>query len=672
MNKTIGGGSFSYYWQSIRMKCHTFVFGQPLATSVQLEHRLPIYLALPVFASDAISSVAYGPQEVLAVLATVSMQAMGVQLWISLAIAALMLIVATSYRRAVKLYPTSGGSYTVTKSNLGSFMGLIAAAALLIDYIMTVAVSISSGVDALTSALPHLMPLHVWLAILLVLFITFVNLRGAKESGIWFAIPMYLFAVTVGLMVVTTIWHGIAAMLGWGHPIIPLGSGPNIANNPLHAPTGPIRALPQFGGMLGLFIILRAFSNGCSAMTGVEAVSNGVSAFQPPEAKNAAKTLLTLVTILIVLFLGTAFAAHVYHALPTENGGETILSQVSRATFGYSPLYYVTQLATLLILMVAANTSYADFPRLLAFVARDNFAPKTFVTQGDRLVYNRGIIALTVIASAVIWAFKANVTALIGLYSIGVFLCFTLSQLGMAKKIREMRGKGWRQGVLINLIGASVTGTVTIVVAVTKFSEGAFAVLILIPIIVAIASIIHRHYQWFEKTMTLHPTDYNPLADEEESVMVLVLVSSDVHRGILEGLECGRVLTSHKPNATLRAVHIEMDQEKTSRLKARWAQFVEPYIGQNIRLDIVPSPYRWLIEPILHYLDQIDYEHADSRIIIVLPEFETGSWITQFLHNFTGRRLRSVLLNRPNITVVSSRFFMKPIALRAGRGGLVY
>ncbi|HEY3379077.1 MAG TPA: APC family permease [Armatimonadota bacterium] len=671
MAKTVGGGGGSFLWNALRARLKRAIFGNPLATSVHLEHRLPIYIALPVFASDAISSVAYGPQEILAVLATVSYAALHDQLWISLVIAGLMLIVATSYRRAVRLYPTSGGSYTVTKSNLGQFLGLLAAAALLIDYIMTVAVSVSSGIDALTSALPVLAPEHVWLAIVLVAFMTLVNLRGTRESGFLFAMPMYTFAAVVGIMVISTGVKFVLATLGH-HALQPLADPQLVPNLPAHLqlPTGIIRPA-QAGEALGLFILLRAFANGCSAMTGVEAVSNGVSAFQPPEAKNAAKTLSILVVVLIFLFLGTAFAAHVYHALPTATG-ETVLSQVARATFGYNFFYYVTQFATLAILMVAANTSYAGFPRLLAIVAKDNFAPKAFVTQGDRLVYNRGILALAIVSALIIWHFKANVTALIGMYSIGVFLCFTLSQLGMAKKIRDMREKGWRQAALINVIGAFVTGVVTVVVALTKFQEGAKYVLALIPIIIGVCYLMHRHYDWFDKTMTVHSDDYNPLADTVEPLTVLVLVSSDIHRGILEGLECGRAIADGKPNSILRAVHIEMDPEKTVRLRTKWATFVEPYLGRRIRLDIVPSPYRWLIEPVMEYLDQADVERSGDRVIIILPEFETGSLLTQFLHNFTARRLRATLLNRPHITVVSSRYFMKPLAWRQGRGGLVY
>ena len=377
---------------------------------------------------------------------------------ICIAIALLMLIVATSYRRAVHLYPSSGGSYTVAKSNLGPFIGLIAAAALLIDYIMTVAVSVSSGVDALTSSFPILKPEHVLLAMLLVVYHHLINLRGTKESGWAFALPMYAFALMVGLMTLVTL---IRYLTGHFHV---MGRCPAI-HAYLRLPSDIIKPDPL--KFLGLFVILRAFSNGCSAMTGVEAVSNGVSAFEPPEPKNAAKTLALLVGILMFLFLGTGLAAYLYHALPADS--ETILSQVTRATFGRTLPYFITQFATLVILMVAANTSFADFPRLLAFVARDRYAPKAFITQGDRLVYNRGIIALALISVLVIWRFKADVTLLIGLYSIGVFLCFTLSQVGMAKKIRELREKNWLQGTVINLIGAIVTGLVTVVVAVTKF-----------------------------------------------------------------------------------------------------------------------------------------------------------------------------------------------------------
>ncbi|MFH0887424.1 MAG: APC family permease [bacterium] len=631
------------------------MFGKPLASHLHLEQRLPIFLALPVFASDAISSVAYGTQEILLVLAAVviapGLTASHYLIWISLAIAVLMLIVATSYRRAVHLYPTSGGSYTVTKSNLGPIMGLVAAGALLIDYIMTVAVSISSGVDALTSAYLFLKPYSVELAITFILLITLVNLRGAKESGWWFALPLYAFVGLVGSMIIISfvkfITHSYGSLPIPAHAIVPEST---IANS----------------GLLLLFVILHAFSNGCSSLTGTEAISNGVSAFKPPESKNAARTLGIMVAVLIFLFLGVSFSAAMYNLVPADPnlGGITVLAQIAQANFAgnLSIFFYLTQFATLAILIVAANTSYADFPRLLAFVARDRFAPKAFISQGDRLVFNRGILALAIISSFLVFWFNANVNLLIGLYAVGVFLCFTLSQLGMIRKFFQLREKGWKRAVLINAIGAVVTGMVTAVVLITKFTHGAVLVVILIPILILVALAIHKHYEWFDKKMLLHPKrDVNPLTLPPEPLSVIVLLSSDVHRGTIEGLECARDIVYGRTDSILRAVHIEIDHEKTTRLKEKWKTFVEPFMSKEIRLDIIPSPYRWLIEPVMEYLDEIDKERPGHRVILVLPEFDTGSFWTQLLHNFTGRRLRNALLNRPNVTVVSSRYFMQPM-----------
>lgn len=631
------------------------VIGVPIPTTGALHHRLPIYLALPVFASDAVSSVAYSTQEILMVLAGVTMasgaSALRWQFGISLAIAILVLIIATSYYRAVLLYPTSGGSYTVTKSNLGPMLGLVAGAALLIDYIMTVAVSISSGVDAMVSVYPNLSSTRVAIAVVLVALLALANLRGVKESGWLFAFPLYCFiSLLIGVIFVTITRY----ILAGGH-IMPMGTA---ASLPAHLRLPESLILPKAGATLGLFLVLRAFANGCSAMTGTEAVSNGVSAFEPPEAKHAAQTLVMLALIIIILTLGIGFAAHMYHVIPSAH--ETVLSMVTRATFGYTLPYYATQFATLAILIVAANTSYADFPRLLAFMAHDQFAPKAFTRLGDRLVYSRGIIALSIISVLIIMAYQANVTALIGLYSIGVFLCFTLSQLGMAKKIGAMRSQGWRGGVALNLFGACITGMVAVVVALSKFAEGAWIVLVLIPLIMLMCYQIQRHYAWFDETMSLHPQDYNPLCETAEQLSVLVLVSSDIHRGILEGLACGRGLVHGKPGALLRAVHIAVDPRKTARLQAKWARLVTPFLGDAMPLQLIHSTDYRLTDPLLHYLDQLSLERPLDRIVVVLPEFHTGNWLAQRLHNATAHRLRRVLLNRPHITVVTSRFFMKP------------
>jgi len=643
------------------------ILGNPLASSVQLEHRLPILLALPVFASDALSSVAYATQEILLQFESLGLltAARNLLIPISLAIAVLILIVGFSYRQAIHLYPSGGGSYSVARDNLGVLPGLVAASALTIDYVLTVAVSVSSGVENLAAAVNRLhghlslfgfeIPITVLLSILLVLFIMLINLRGTRESGWLFALPAYSF-VTMLLIVLGTALYRCLAGLGSAAP----PAQPEIVESTTRA--------------VGLLVILRAFSSGCSALTGVEAVSNGVSAFEPPEAQNAAKTLLILILVLLALFLGLGLAAHYYHVLPTET--DTVISQVARGSFGYGPLgsllYVLTTLATLAVLMIAANTSFAGFPRLLALVATDGYAPKAFTRLGDRLVHSWGILALTLVSILLIIVFKAKTNALIPLYAVGVFICFTLSQLGMARKVRAEGMPGWPRMLVINLVGAVVTGSVAVVQAVSKFTEGAWMVVVLLPVLIVLSYLVHRHYRWFDRTMTVDATDYNPLAEPPEPLTVLVLVSSDIHRGILEGLECGRAITAGRPDSVLRAVHIELDPDKTPRLRAKWAQFVEPYLGQQIKLDIVPSPYRWLTEPIMDYLDWTDLERNGDRIIIVLPEFETGSIITHFLHNFTARRLRRLLLNRPHVTVVSSRFFMRPMAWRLGRGGLVY
>lgn len=630
------------------------LFGRPLATSVHLEHRLPIVLALPVFASDALSSVAYATEEVLIVLAAAmlpgGLAGTGYLIPISLGIAVLMVIVATSYRRAILLYPQSGGSYTVARRNLGANYGMMAGSALIIDYILTVAVSVSAGVAALTSYFPQLEPSKVLLGIALVAFVTLINLRGVRESGIWFALPAYTFVSCILLVILASLYHYLTGT------VVPAPLAPDaVLPNPAHS----------LAGWAGVLLLAKAFSNGCSALTGVEAVSNGVGNFQPPEAQNAAKTLAVLIGTLVTLFLGLGFAASVYGVLPVE-GGETVISQVARAAFaslpGGSALYALTIGATLAVLMVASNTAFAGLPQLLAMMARDGYAPRVLLGQGDRLVYNRSIIGLAVISAGLIVLFKASVNLLIPLYAVGVFLCFTLSQAGMFRRMVNEKAEGWRQGAFLNGFGAVVTGIVTLVIAGTKFSHGAWLVCVLIPAFMFVSRKIKEHYQWFEGRMALRPGDPNPLAGPLDHLTVLVLLSSDIHKGTLEGLEAARALAEGRKNSMLRALHIEIDPEKTKRLKSKFEQFVEPYLGRYIQLDIIPSPYRWLIEPVVDYINQIDRERHGDRIIVVVPEFETGDWFSHLLHNQTAARLRAALFNRPNITILSHRFFMRPPA----------
>ncbi len=626
------------------------VFGKPLASSVALDHRLPILLALPVFASDALSSVAYATEEILHVLGSYNAggNALGYLIPISIGIAILMFIVAFSYRRAILLYPSSGGSYTVSRKNLGAMAGLVAGAALFIDYILTVAVSVSAGVAALTSYLPHLLELNfffglieakVLIGLVLIIIIAWINLRGVKESGWTFALPAYTFMLTILILIGGTLYRYLTGTL-----------------QPLPAPEHAIEAVK----VLGWFAILKAFSNGCSALTGVEAVSNGVQSFQQPEAKNAAKTLIVLIVSLVVLFLGVGWAASVYHVVPTHT--ETVLSQIAGATFGKgSFIYLLVMFATLAILLVASNTAFAGLPALLAMMARDGYAPRVLLSQGDRLVYNRGILALTVISGLLIIIFKATVNLLIPLYAVGVFLCFTLSQAGMLRRILLDKQQGWVGGAVINAMGALITGVVTLVIAVSKFRDGAWLVCLLIPLLVLIGYKIKKHYQWFQKRLDIQEGDTNPLLTSVDHLTVVVLVSSDIHRGTLEGLEAARAIVEGRANSELRALHIELDPTRTKRLKDKWDAMVMPYLGHlDISLDIVPSPYRWLVQPVLAYLDSLDKGRPDHRIVVLLAEFETGSVWTQMLHNQSTLGLRKALFNRPNVTIITNRFFLKP------------
>jgi amino acid transporter len=617
------------------------VFGKPVPTTASLHHRLPVFLALPVFASDALSSVAYGTEEILIVLAGAtaaasSGTAVGLQLPITIAISILVLIVVASYRQAIAHYPTSGGSYTVAKNNLGAIPGLVAAAALAIDYTLTVAVSVSAGVAAVTSAFPVLHQWRVELVVALVIFISLVNLRGVKESGWVFALPAYSFIACLTVLICTSVYHALTGT------VVP-------------APA-PADAITPLGG-LTLLVILRAFSNGCSAMTGVEAVSNGVSAFQPPEVKHARITLALLAGILLFMFLGVGFSAHIYGIMPSHT--DTVISQLARANFGSGWMYQLIAYTTLAILLVAANTSYADFPRLISIVAADGYAPRIFTQLGDRLVFNRGVYALAGLSIVLVIVFKASVNALIPLYAVGVFLCFTLSQAGMARKLAIDRKRGWRQAMLISIFGACVTGVVTLVIVNAKFTQGAWVVVLLIPLLVLAGMWVKMHYNWFVRMMQVGDSSFGGLRDPAEPLTVVTLMS-DLNRGALEGLECAMDIAGGRKDSRVRAVHIELVPQYTDRLRERWRRHVEPFVGKHVRLEVVPSPFRWLIPPVLDYIDRVHHEFPRDRIVVIIPEFETGNPITHFLHNASARRLYTALLGKPQVTIVSCRFFMRP------------
>jgi amino acid transporter len=496
------------------------LFGSPLSTAEEIHQRLTKIQALAVFSSDALSSVAYATEEILLVLVAAGSGALGFSLPIALVIAGLLAIVATSYYQTIHGYPSGGGAYIVAYDNLGVWPGLTAAAALLIDYVLTVAVSITAGVAAVTSAFSVLHPFRVGLCLLAIFFIAWANLRGVRESGTLFAVPTYGFVFAVlGLLAV-----GLTR----------LAAG---APGPIPAPASP--AVESGAQPLTLFLLLRAFASGCTALTGVEAISNGIPAFRKPEAENASKTLVAMVVLLATMFLGISFLVHSLSLVPAEH--ETLVSQIGRQVFGDGPFYLVLQFATALILVLAANTSFADFPRLSAILARDRYLPRQLTNLGDRLVFSNGIITLALLASGLVVLFGGQTHRLIPLYAVGVFLSFTLSQAGMVRHWRREGGRGWQWKAIVNGLGAATTGLVLAVIVVTKLIRGAWIVVLMIPTFVWMFHAIKRHYLTVAGQLSLdrlRPEKWADLASHPRYKVVIPI--SGVHGGMLPALRFAR------------------------------------------------------------------------------------------------------------------------------------
>ena len=602
--------------------------GRPLATSEQEHQRLPKTIALPVFSSDAISSTAYATEEILFVIALgASSLALGLDALVPIAIgvAVLLAIVVTSYRRTIFAYPQGGGSYIVSRENLGTVPSLVAGASILVDYILTVAVSISAGVAAIVSipTFRGLQDNRVGLALALIALITLGNLRGLKESGKVFAFPTYIYIFAIGSLIV----YGLGReFLGEGIP---------------HVPHGDRQFEGSFsGGELGIFLLLKGFSSGAVALTGIEAIADGVPAFRRPESKNAAATLTWMAIILGSLFLGTAVLAH--HLAPIPTHDETVISQLGRAVFGQGPFYVLLQFATAAILTLAANTAYADFPRLSSIIARDGYLPRQFGNQGDRLVYSNGIVFLAVAASALIIAFGGITTALIPLYAVGVFTGFTLSQLGMVRYQQTHRLPGWRRGAVTSAVGAVVTFVVLLVVAVTKFTSGAWVPLVVVPSIIVLFRAIKRHYERIDGELRVTAADVRPSA-MNHTVVVLV---GRVHRGTVKALRYARSL---RPNH-LAALYVSQEDGDRDRIEEEWETF-----GFEVPLEIIHSPFRDLTGAVEGYLDELDDRWDDDTITVVIPEFVAGKLLspTQLLHNQSAGALKLALLFRPDTVVIS-------------------
>ncbi|MEY2417658.1 MAG: hypothetical protein QOG90_338, partial [Actinomycetota bacterium] len=539
------------------------------------------------------------------------------------AVAVLLSIVVTSYRQTIFAYPSGGGSYVVSRENLGENPSLIAGASLLVDYILTVAVSISAGVAALIS-IPalrnHIQGDRVLLCLVMVAIITIANLRGIKESGRIFAVPTYIYIVILTLLVVWGLGRVYFGHIGHIHGVKPADD------------------INVFGGNLGLFIILKGFSSGAVALTGVEAISNGVPAFQRPESKNAATTLVWMAIILGTLFFGTSVLAHHLHPIPSHD--ETVFSQMGRAVLGHGPLYVLLQFATAAILTLAANTAYADFPRLSSIIAHDGYLPRQFATRGDRLVFSNGILILAGAASVLLVGFGGKTDKLIALYAVGVFTSFTLSQAGMVRHHQKERLQGWQRGVAVNATGSVATFVVLVIVATTKFTEGAYIVIIIVPIVMMAFAAVKRHYTRVSAALAIAPEEVAPEADRS-TVVVLV---NQIRRGELKAL---RYAKSMRPNH-IAAIHVAYENDDTSAIEQQWRDF-----GIDVPLEIVHSPYRELVDAVTSYLDELDDRWAATTTTVVIPEFVVGHWYEQPLHNQSALALKLALLYREN-TIVSS------------------
>jgi amino acid transporter len=627
-------------WARIRK----VAIGRPLASEEEAGERLSKKKALAIFSSDAISSSAYATQEIIRVLAIAGSTALAFSVGVSIGIAVLLAVVATSYRQVCRAYPGGGGAYAVAKENLNPLLGLVAAAALLIDYVMTVAVSTASAIGQIASVVPSLAPVRIEIAVLVIFLMTVANLRGLRESGNIFAVPTYAF---LGL-----------ALLMVGLGLLNIVTG---AARPIVTPNAEVFGA---GTELSIFLLLKAFAGGSVALTGVEAIANGVPAFKPPEARNAANTMTAMAVLLGVLFIGITIVAHAYQVLPTVDDIPTTVSLVAGSVYGNgSVLFVLFQASTALILFLAANTSYNAFPRLGAILAMDGYMPRQFSYRGDRLAYSWGIILLSAVAAFLLWLFDGKVTALIPLYSVGVFVCFTLSQIGMVKHWLKVRESGWQWRLGLNAFGALLTAVVLVVVVSVKFVDGAYLVVILIPTLVALMLFIHRQYDASRRELQVRQDlVFRPPQREERAVVPI----PGVNRAVIQAVNVARSVADD-----VRAVFITEDPEDGAAIRERWERQVP-----GVPLVVVESPYRALTGPLQAYLDVLDSAWPPDKpapiTFVVLPEYVARRWWERILYNQSVKRLRSALLGRPHTVVVNVPYRREDPTLfeRAGTGPL--
>ncbi|MHB8087178.1 MAG: APC family permease [Anaerolineaceae bacterium] len=590
-------------------KLKYLLIGSPLPSEMLEEKKLNKVRALAAFSPDALSSVAYANQEIFLGLAVAGSAGLSLQFPIAAGITILLLIVSFSYAQTIRAYPGGGGSYIVARENLGTYPGLVAGAALSLDYLLTAAVSLTAGVAAIASAFPELWPYKVWISLGLLLIITMLNMRGLRESGSVLGLPVYLFLISFIGMILFGVFQAIKQ------------------GAPTPMPVNPAQTFEP----LGILLIMHAFSAGCTALTGIEAISNGVPAFKSPEWLNARKTLIVMAGLMAVLFVGSIGLTQFFGVIPAEN--ETILSALAHRLLGDGVLYYLVQFSTLLVLAVAANTSFAGFPRVAAIMAKDKFMPRQLFNVGDRLVFQNGIILLSVLTAILIVLFNGDSHALVPLFAVGAFSAFTLSQFGMVFHWIRSKEKGWLFKTIVNALGAFVTAFTLIIISISKFVQGAWISLIIIPLLVFIFLKIREHYNHVSSELTMHglPPSLRPWPSQR-----VVIPISGVHRGMVDSINFARAISEH-----VTAVFIDVDPGPDEKeLRKEWNEWFP-----DVNFVVIPSPYRALVEPLLTYLDQTDLEHNDGQqAILVLPEMIPGSSWQEILHNQSAEEIKKALL----------------------------
>jgi amino acid transporter len=616
--------------KSVFSKLRRTLFGAPIPTSRAHHEKLSAVTGLAVFSSDALSSVAYATEAILSVLILFAATAVHLQIWITVAVAGLIAIIANSYRQTIRAYPHGGGSYIVASENLGETPGVIAGAALLIDYVLTVAVSIAAGVAAVSSAYPPLHEHLVGLSIFFIAVVAWANLRGLRESGALFAFPTYGFVITMFLVIAAGLYRVMT-----GVPVEQKVIGESI---------GIERNVALW------FILLRAFSAGCTALTGIEAVADGVQSFRAPEAKTATKTLIRMAVILTIMFLGIGYVAlhlPVVSLLSAKNPEyRTLTSQIAAFAFGANNvMFYVAQFFTAAILILAANTAFADFPRLSSFLARDGYLPRYMSRVGDRLVFHNGIIVLAVAASVLVVIFQGELDNLLPLYAVGVFTAFTLSQAGMVMHWKNTKEPGWRRSMVSNIVGSVLCFAVLLIILLTKFAEGAWIIVVIMPLICIVLIMINRRYRNMSAQMEIESVRVAPITSDH---MILLLVPR-MHKGIISALHYAQHL-----KGTCQAVHVTINEKALPQLMRQWEEHTS-----EVPLVVLPSPYRSLLQPVLDYVDELRAKDPNVEITVVVPEAVSTKWYHKLLHENVALQLKQALARRRNVVVANVRYFLQ-------------